>query len=121
MDGLGFGMSPTWDIDVHTDFTVNVTDGKDGNQMLNISGAIGGDLFPSVESFVKDAKGNGVFLGVVPANYGPSDGPFRGLGGDKRAEGTKVNVSIMVNKDGHFMGVMQNGKMISTQEWNKQF
>jgi hypothetical protein len=27
----------------------------------------------------------------------------------------------MVNKDGHFMGVMQNGKMISTQEWNKQF
>lgn len=44
-----------------------------------------------------------------------------GLGGDKRAEGAKVNVSIMVNKDGHFMGVMQNGKMISTQDWNKQF
>jgi RHS repeat-associated protein len=113
---------PTWDIDVHTDVNATVSAyGDNGNQMLTIAGDISGDKFPSAEAFVKDAKGNAVFLGVSAAGYGPNKGPFIALAGDNNRPMMKIDTQIITNKDGVFIGVMQGKKMISIEDWNKQF
>jgi RHS repeat-associated protein len=112
---------PTWDIDVRTNLSIDVTDAGGGNQLMNITGTITGDAFPSAEAFVTDAAGNSVFLNVAPAAYGPNTGPFVALAGDNQRPMMNVNTSIMVNEKGIFTGVKQGDKIISIQEWNKKF
>ncbi len=112
---------PTWDIDVHSDLTVDVVAGENGNQILNITGSISGDAFPSAEAFVTDADGNSVFLNVSPAAYGGNYGPSIGLAGDNERPMFDVNTSIIVDDKGIFKGVQQGDDVIGIQEWNKQF
>ena len=112
-------MSP--DIDVHSDITVRVSDGKNGNQILSFQGFLSGDKFPSAEAFVKDAKGNAVFLAVSPAGAGGTKGPYAMLWGDKKRPMANVFVRIVVDKNGIFQGVLQGNQIISIQEWNKRF
>jgi hypothetical protein len=115
---LDGGASP--DIDVHTNLKITVAKGQKGTEVLYIAGGVMGDNFPSAEAFVKDKKGNAVFLGVSPAGYGPNTGPFLALWGDNRRPMIAIRTQI-VTRNGVFIGVMQNGKMISISEWNKQF
>lgn len=112
---------PTWDIDVHSNFNIGVVAGENGNQLLNITGSIAGDAFPSAETFVTDAAGNSVFLNVSPAAYGPATGPFVGLAGNNKRPMMNINTSIQVNDKGMFTGVMQGDKLIGIDDWNKQF
>jgi RHS repeat-associated protein len=130
LDGTVFENLQSPAIDVHT--TISIDDGgKDvnGNNILLISGNISGDGFPAAEAFVSDAKGNKAFLGVSPAQFGGTAGPFVHLWGDGNTPMASLQVTLAVDKNGVFQGVWQNtikdGKMtsnyISITEWNKQF
>ncbi|SIT17313.1 hypothetical protein [Belliella pelovolcani] len=112
---------PTWDIDVHTNLNINVADAENGNQILSIVGQISGDQFPNAEGFVTDNDKNSIFLGAFQSKAGPNKGPFVTLMGDKKKPMFDVNISIMVNQDGIFQGVMENGKLIGIDDWNKRF
>jgi RHS repeat-associated protein len=109
------------DIDVHANLNISVSQGKDGNEILTLSGNITGDRFPAAEAFVKDAQGNAVFLGVSKPGAGPTIGPYKMLPGDPQRPMFKVNVSIIVNAKGQFVGVLVNGRQMSIADWNKQF
>jgi hypothetical protein len=112
---------PSADIDVETQLHVGVSSSPGGSQVLSINGEIRGDKFPSAEAFVKDAKGTAVFLGVSPAGYGPTTGPFLALPGNNRLPMMNVSVQIVTNSKGLFTGVMENGKVISIDSWNAKF
>lgn len=118
--GIDWG-GPTHDIDVHTGLSFLVAEGEQGNQILSITGSIKGDAFPSAEAFVRDNAGNSIFLGVSPAAYGPNYGPFIALAGNNKLPMIAVNISIVVNNKGVFIGILKDGKMISIEDWNKQF
>jgi RHS repeat-associated protein len=124
--GVDWG-GPSHDIDVWTDVHVGVTENKDGSSVLNLTGDLSGDGFPSSEAFVVDGTGkNKVFLGVSAAQAGPDKGPFRTLAGDKKEKQFDINVRIAVDKKGKFTGVYstdKNGKevVISIADWNKKF
>ncbi len=130
LDGTPLENIQSPDIDVHTSFSV-VAGGTDnnGNQFLTIQGSIGGDGFPAAEAFVSDAKGNKVFMGVGPAQYGPNEGPFAALWGDTNQHMANLQVTVAVDKNGVFQGVWQttwkDGKAtqayLSIADWNKQF
>ncbi|GAB3910021.1 hypothetical protein [Mucilaginibacter boryungensis] len=113
------------DIDNDAKLKFAISNGKDGTQILNISGSITGDHFPAGEGFATDAKGNSVFLGVSNAgswSLNSTFAPYFGLAGHGDALMSTVNVSIVVNKDGIFTGVIgADGKTINIKEWNKTF
>jgi hypothetical protein len=110
---------PTWDIDLHTNLNIEVSDIDGGNQLLSISGQIKGDRFPNAEAFVSDSKGNSVFLGVFVTQSGPQSGPTWTLMGDANKLMMSVNMGIITNKNGIFTGVKIGNKTISIEEWNK--
>lgn len=130
LDGTAFENIQSPDIDVHSRFSISSggNDGR-GNEFLTISGSLTGDAFPAAEAFVADKKGNKVFLGVAPAQYGPNSGPFGALFGNNERPMTKFTVTLSVNKKGIFQGVyktsFENGKSkttyMSIKEWNKLF
>lgn len=113
------------DIENKAKLTFDITNFSNGNQKLNISGSIFGDHFPAGEGFVTDAKGNLVFLGVSDtgiAGLNSTTAPYVGLAGDGVAPMASVNVSIIVNEDVQFVGVLDSaGKMISIKDWNASF
>jgi RHS repeat-associated protein len=112
---------PSWDIDVHTNLSINVESGCGGNQIMSISGTISGDAFPNAEAFVTDNNGTAVFLGTFESSAGPNVGPFVSLAGDNKSPMINVNMSILVDSKGSFVGVMQGDRLISISEWNKNF
>jgi len=118
--------NPTHDIDVWTDIHVGVTENKDGSSILSLTGDIAGDGFPSTEAFVKDAKGNAIFMGVGAAKAGAVKGPTITLAGDKKEKQFDINMRIAVDKNGVFQGVYStdakgNEIIMSPSAWNKQF
>ena len=118
---LPFDGGPTWNIDVHSNLVIDVVDGEDGNQVLSIVGSVSGDQFPNSEGFVTDAEGNSIFLNTFQTESGPDNGPFFTLRGDKNQPMFDVNIYIQVNQDGIFQGVLQDGNLISIDDWNSQF
>jgi len=110
---------PTWDIDVHTNLNVEVSDIDGGNQLLSITGQISGDTFPNAEAYVSDADGNSVFLGIFVTQSGPQVGPTMTLAGDKNNPMMNINMGIETDKNGIFTGVRVGDKTISIDEWNK--
>ena len=112
---------PTWDIDLHSNLDISVTDGENGNQILSIVGTVSGDQFPNAEGFVTDTDGNSIFLGIFATESGPIKGPIITLAGDKNASMFDVNISIQVNQDGIFQGVWENSNLINIEDWNKRF
>ncbi|MET3982138.1 hypothetical protein ABIB62_004766, partial [Mucilaginibacter sp. UYP25] len=118
----------TWtneDIDNNAKLNIAVFNGDNGNQTMRISGTITGDHFPSGEGFVTDAKGNSVFLGVSDAggfSVNSTLAPYLGLAGHGTEVMSDVNVSIVVDKNGVFTGVVgADGKTMSIKDWNKPF
>jgi|GEM_PF-2403583 len=113
-------------IDVMASLNFNLSEDGEENQLLSISGDISGDRFPASESFITDNHGNSVFLGVSQPTgsnmgLGKDLGPVALVGVNNRLMST-VNVNIVVNKDGEFLGVRLNsGKTISIGEWNRSF
>lgn len=112
----------SWDIDQFTKLEVGINGDIKGDHVLNITGAISGDDFPNQESMVYDSKGNGLWLGNFATSGGEGTGPTMDLAKENEKDvHIKVNISIKVNADGIFQGVMQGNKMISIEDWNKQF
>ena len=85
--------------------------------MLNVSGDLKGDNFPSTEAFITDPNGNNVFIGV--GFYEGS--PFSSLDGENKRDITSFSFGIQTDKKGNFTGVQYNGTDYSIGDWNKLF
>ena len=78
-----------------------------------------GDNFPSAESFIKDANGVGVFIGVAPI---PKGGKATDLIGDNNRRMFSTGFTIELDKSGNFSGnVIYDGVKYPIAQWNKQF
>jgi hypothetical protein len=115
----GIDGGPSADIDIKSNINVFEANTKAG-RVVTLSGKISGDGFPSAEAFVSDKKGNKVFLGAFATSSGPSRGPFLTLLGEGSTPMINVNLSIVV-KNGVFQGVLLGRKVVSIDEWNRQF
>lgn len=112
----------SWDIDQFTKITANIEGNVKKDHILHVSGTISGDDFPNQESMIYDSKGNTLWLGNFETKGGPVKGPTMDLARENEGDvHIKIDVRIKVNKDGVFQGVMQGDKMISIDDWNKQF
>lgn len=111
----------TPNIDIFSNFSI--TENKKAG-ILNISGKLTGDNFPSTEAFISDPSGQNVFIGVgqIGAGVGQNTGPFTELPGENSTRPiTDFNFSITTDKKGNFTGVKQGDKTFSIGDWNKQF
>ncbi len=117
--GIPVDGGSSWDIDIHTNLNVKVSELEGGNQLLTISGIVGGDTFPNAEAFVSDAEGNSIWLGAFLTADEPTLGPFVTLAGDRNRTMLEINANIVTDKNGVFIGVKVNGKTISMEQWNK--
>jgi hypothetical protein len=110
----------TPDIDVFSNFSI--TENKKAG-LLNISGKLTGDNFPSTEAFISDPSGQNVFIGVGQIDKGVDKdwGVGHLFGEDKDNKITDFNFSITTDKKGNFTGVKQGDKTYSIGDWNKQF
>lgn len=100
---------------------IDVEETEGGNHLIKISGEISGDRFPNAESFVEDANGNRVFLGIFVTKFGPQEGPTNALLGDRNVPMMGINVNILADKNGIFTGVKVGDETISIDEWNKSY
>jgi RHS repeat-associated protein len=112
----------SWDIDQFTKLDAKIDGDIDSEHTLNVTGTISGDDFPNQESIVTDSEGNTVTLGTFETSGDRQSGPVTDLPFENEGDvNIKVNVSIKVDKNGVFQGVMVGKKMMSIADWNKQF
>ena len=112
----------SWDIDQFTKLKVTTSGDIKKDHILTITGTISGDDFPNQESILYDSKGNAVWLGNFETQGNRQWGPVFDL--PRTNEGDvqmNISISLRVNKDGVFQGVMEGDKMISIDDWNKKF
>jgi RHS repeat-associated protein len=117
----GGRFTPTSDIDIHSRLTINSTDG-----VLEITGLISGDGFPSAEAFVTDDFGTSIFLGTYSTSGGQQTGPVKELVGDRGLPMIHVNLRISVGENGAFNGVyttddLGNESIMSPSDYNAIF
>jgi RHS repeat-associated protein len=106
------------DIDLHPQFRFNYDDQGNGIVNMTVTGAVTGDQFPAAEAFIRDTSGNSVMLGIfAPA---ASSGPVTSLPGNGTLPMINVNVTVRVN-NGIFQGVVENGNVVSLEEYNRRF
>ncbi len=106
------------DIDLHPELRFNYADQGDGVVNMTVTGAVTGDQFPAAEAFIRDSNGNSVMLGVFAPTA--SSGPVTSLPGNGTSPMINVDVTVQVN-NGVFQGVVENGKVISLDEYNRRF
>ena len=112
----------SWDIDQFTKLEANIDGDIDSDHTLNVTGTISGDDFPNQESMISDSEGNTITLGTFETSGDRQWGPVTDLPRENESDTQiKVNVSIKVDKNGVFQGVMVGKKMMSIKDWNKQF
>ena len=105
------------DIDAKGNIGIAHKDLGENGSIIGISGNIFGDRFPANETFLTDASGTGVFLGVS----GADGNPFTSLAGNNNRKMSLFTLAISFNKSGNITGVIYNGKNYSVEDWNKQF
>lgn len=105
-------------IDLHPDFHFAYADQGNGIVNMTVTGTVTGDQFPAAESFIRDANGNSVMLGI----FAPStnSGPTTSLPLDRSSPMINVNVTVQVN-NGVFQGVVENGTVVPLDEYNRRF
>jgi RHS repeat-associated protein len=112
----------SWDIDQFTKLTVATKGDIKGDHTLNIVGSISGDNFPNQESLISDKSGNTLWLGNFITSGGKATGPTMSLARENEEDvQININISIRVNSEGIFQGVIHGDKMISISDWNKKF
>ncbi|HVZ40827.1 MAG TPA: hypothetical protein VHI13_16225, partial [Candidatus Kapabacteria bacterium] len=107
---------PSPDIDVQT--SMSVVEDHDAH-LLSIKGTITGDQYPNAEALISDPKGQTVFLGAFTRPDNSS--PLRKLPGRGTLPMMSVNLQLMLDKDGNFIGVLAGNKRYTIAQWNKQF
>ena len=111
---IAIGPTPDIDIDAKLSLVQN-------GDILNVSGQVMGDNFPNTEAFISDPSGQRLFLGVDVRASGNDSSPTI-LFGPATENIMNINIQIKTNpENGNFMGVMQNGKLIKPEDWNKKF
>ena len=117
--------SVAWDIDMNVNWRTTFSGASQtygvGAEIMNITGGVNGDAFPAAESFIYDDHGNGIMLGVSPVppdRLGPE--PETRLAGQNTRPMINFNVNILI-RNGAFQGVLENGNLISTEDWNRRF
>lgn len=107
------------DIDLHPNFWFKF-DESQGNGIVDmtVTGSVIGDQFPAAEAFIRDSSGNAVMLGTFAPSS--SSGPVLSLPFDNRLPMIDVNVTVRVN-NGVFQGVVENGSVVSLDEYNRRF
>ncbi len=102
-------------IDVKTNISLTIT-GKD-NQFLAVGANMKGDNFPAAESFIKDANGTAVFIGVAPI---PKGGNVTDIIDNNNRPMFTTGFTIELNKAGNFSGkVIYDGVKYPIAQWNK--
>jgi len=108
------------DIDLFVNVPFSVRSTRNGYQINIEGGTVTGDQFPAAEAFMRDSKGNGVFLGTFSIPEGNS--PFNSLpGNNRRPMMTIENFSVNTNRDGIFQSVRYSGRTYSLDQWNRRF
>ncbi|MEO0321747.1 MAG: hypothetical protein AAF447_02240 [Myxococcota bacterium] len=102
------------DIDVRASIDLRELDGR-----LEVRATLRGDQFPNVEAFLRDHRGNAVFLGVHVLRL-RQFAPFA-LAGDGRLPMVDVALTVLRGPDGAFAGVEFNGASYTIEEWNAHF
>ena len=105
------------DIDVKGALGIGVFDFKDGSSTAVISGEIFGDKFPANETFMTDAAGTQIFLGVS----GADGSPLGSLPGNNSRTMSTFTINVNFNSQGNATGVSNNGTNYSIADWNKRF
>ena len=101
--------TPALDVHAGLSFTEDLKNGT-----LNITGSFTGDKFPSTEAFITDQSGKTkLFIGAKMENGGVGD-----LYGDNKTKLFNVNMQIIFDKKGNFIGVKQGDKTYSVKDWN---
>jgi RHS repeat-associated protein len=105
-------------IDLHPSFWFKYSKQENGVVDMSVTGTVTGDQFPAAESFIRDNSGNSIMLGVfAPSSESTPETalPFNGTS-------PMINVNLTVRvQNGVFQGVVENGNLISIDEWNKRF
>jgi hypothetical protein len=112
------------DIDVKGTLGIGIAENKDGTSTAVVSGKIFGDKFPANETFLTDAGGASVFLGVSGAILGPNAGPAFALPGNNSRTMSTFTLNINFGADGNINtknAVQFNGTNYSLKDWNKLF
>ncbi len=106
------------------DIKVNMKISQIEKNKFSVSGLVKGDRFPVNETYLKDKKGNVLFLGASGRDNltGKEGGPFTELffAGNERMQ--KFSLFIIFNEDETFKGVsLGNGKWFELKDWNNIF
>ena len=108
------------DIDVQGEVVIVTKDydlGGNGT-LVTISGRVFGDDFPSNETYITDANGTGVILGVS----GADGNPFTSLGGDNERDMSRFSIGLRFSQQGLIEAVIdRHGNEFTPQEWNDSF
>lgn len=110
----------TPDIDVHLDITFT----KLTENTFKVDGSVVGDRFPSNETYLTDAEGNKIFLGVSgPDNTAGNGfwGPLTELGAEGGEEMQQFSFFIVFDENELFSSVIFNGISYTVDEWNSMF
>ena len=104
-------------------FIMIIIEGKlQEDHILHIVGNIKGDDFPNQESIIYDSKKNTLWLGLFKTKGDKNSGPVTDLWFENEKDvNISINIRIKVSNEGIFKGVMQEGKMITIDEWNAKF
>lgn len=63
-----------------------------------------------------------MFLGVSPATFGPTEGPFIGLMGNNNRPMMTINpTTLVINPDNQILGVMQGDNIMNVDQYNSKF
>ena len=71
---------------------------------------------------IYDSKKNTLWLGLFKTKGDKNSGPVTDLWFENEKDvNISINIRIKVSNEGIFKGVMQEGKMITIDEWNAKF
>ena len=117
-NGASPALIPAPDIDVRV--YCKATQLKPGETQFD--GVVYGDRFPSNETYVQDAAGNKIILGVSGPSGPAATGPYDYVPGDNTRIMSVFHVIALTDNAGNFTGVKTtDGTVYTLQEWNSQF
>src|SRR5690606_26472952 len=102
-------LTPNIDVDGAYSISSNQETG-----ILSISANVTGDKFPSAESFITDAAGNSVYIGVSA-----SPGSALDLTGEGGKEMINTALQTKFDSNGNFQNVMYQGQQYKLEDYNK--
>ena len=116
-DALFFGVNPGYiDVKVAVQFKMK------SRSVYQVTGQVYGDRFPANETYLVDAAGNKLFLGVSAVEINNEAAPFWQLLGVAFSGMSKFDFYIHFDEDDNFKSVLlKDGTEYTIEEWNSKF